>query len=239
MSNRIAPINQLLQVCVALFLFWVMAPYGFGAESGTTAQVTKEMFEQWRVKAEQGDAEARFQLGHCYFNGKGVPQDYVQAAIWYRIAAEQGHAGAQRGLGVFYSYVVKSATEAEIWYRKAAEQGDATTQWFLGACYSKGEGVPQDAVQSVFWYRKAAEQGHATAQSILGCCYDSGEGVPQDFVLAYMWLNLSAASIDANTAKSTRYIRDKIAKKLTPEQLAEAQKLSREWKPKKETDKKP
>lgn len=45
--------------------------------------------------ANQGNAEAQYQLGLRYFNGKGVRRNYAKAAAWFRMAAEQGHTGAQ------------------------------------------------------------------------------------------------------------------------------------------------
>ena len=77
------------------------------------------------------------------------------------------------------------------------------------------------------WYRLAADQGHAKAQNNLGSIYVEGKGVPQDYVLAHMWFNLSAAQGDEKAVEH----RDIVAGKMTPDQLAEAQRLAREWKP--------
>jgi len=88
--------------------------------------------------------------------------------------------------------------------------------------------VPQNYTEAVEWFRKAADQGNAIAQQNLGVSYANGEGVPQDYVSAHMWFNLSAAQGDANAIKN----RDIIAQRMTPAQIAEAQKLAREWKPK-------
>jgi TPR repeat protein len=100
--------------------------------------------------------------------------------------------------------------------------------------------VPQDYAEAVRWYRKAAEQGLASAQFDLGLMYASGQGVPQDYVLAHMWLNLSASnsrgdqSLQTAAAINERRIqaRDEVARKMTPDQIAEAQRHAREWKPK-------
>jgi TPR repeat protein len=73
-----------------------------------------------------------------------------------------------------------------------------------------------------------AEQGDAAAQYNLGVMYGKGQGVPRDDVLAYMWFNLAAAQGDPNG----KGLRDLVAKSMTREQIAEAQKLAREWKPK-------
>jgi TPR repeat protein len=109
--------------------------------------------------------------------------------------------------------------------RAAAEQGDAAAQHKLGNRYEHGRGVPQDYAEAVKWYRLAAEQGHALAQSNLGVMYDNGQGVPQDYVRAHTWFNLAASRGNANGSKN----RDIVAKRMTPAQIAEAQRLAREW----------
>tara|TARA_B100000315_G_C14342024_1_gene480029 strand:+ start:332 stop:625 length:294 start_codon:yes stop_codon:yes gene_type:complete len=91
--------------------------------------------------------------------------------------------------------------------------------------YGKGQGVSQDYKEAVRWYRKAAEQGLATAQSNLGLMYDRGTGVLNDNVRAHMWYNVAGA----NGLKTGADNRKSIETKMTPAQIAEAQKLAREW----------
>jgi TPR repeat protein len=117
--------------------------------------------------------------------------------------------------------------EAAKWFRLAAEQGNAEAQFTLARQYAHGEGVPQDYKEAVKWYRLAAEQGDADAQVNLGILYVIGHGVPQDYVQAHTWFNLAAATGDADGAKA----RDKVAREMTPEQIADAQRRAREWKP--------
>ncbi len=112
--------------------------------------------------------------------------------------------------------------------RPLAEQGDANAQYNLGVMYDRGRGVPRDYAEAARWHRLAAEQGHAGAQTVLGVMYEYGEGVPQDDVQARMWLNLAAAQGD----ELARINRDRLAERMTPAQLAEAQRLAREWTPK-------
>ena len=99
--------------------------------------------------------------------------------------------------------------------------------------YALGEEVPQDDAEAAKWYRLAAEQGDAFAQLELGIMYADGEGVAQDYVLSHMWFSLAAAHLPADviqeTAATQRYI---IETSMTPAQVAEAQRLAREWKPK-------
>ncbi len=113
------------------------------------------------------------------------------------------------------------------WYRKAAEQNYAEAQYNLGVCYANGEGVTKDDVEAVKWYRKAAEQNYAEAQYILGVCYYIGEGVAKDYVEAYKWCCW-------RQRKAMRMQRKYVAtleNRMTREQIAEGQKLARNFKP--------
>lgn len=89
--------------------------------------------------------------------------------------------------------------------------------------YGNGEGVLQDDVEAVRWYRLAAEQGDAKAQGNLGAMYANGEGVLQDNVIAHMWLNIASANGDAQGGEK----RDIITKRMTREQIADAQARAR------------
>jgi TPR repeat protein/3-methyladenine DNA glycosylase Tag len=191
----------------------------------------REAVRWYRLAAEQGDADAQFQLGFMHDNGQGVPQDYEEAAQWYRLAGEQGEASAQFFLGIMYQQghgVPQDDKEAVRWHHLAAEQGDASGQDMLGLMYECGRGVQRDHREAVRWYRLAAEQGNASAQASLGLMYEKGQGVLQDYVQAHMWFNL--AGVDGNAVAAER--RGAVADKMTPEQIAEAQRLAREWKPK-------
>lgn len=118
-----------------------------------------EALTWYRRAAEQGHADAQYEIGHLYHNGHGVSQSYAEAAQWYRRAAEQGHAKAQFLLGLMYHYghgVPQNDAEALRWYRRAAEQGHAPAQILLGALYAHGQGVPQDYVRAQAWLNLAA-----------------------------------------------------------------------------------
>jgi uncharacterized protein len=136
----------------------------------------------------------------------------------------------REGRGVPQDYAAAAA-----WYRKAADQGDASAQNNLGFMYHRGRGVPQDYAAAAVWYRKAADQGNASAQNDLGFMYGEGRGVPQDYVQAHMWFDIAAANLSIEQERDTAVRnRDKVAAKMTLAQIAEAQKLAREWKPKQE-----
>jgi len=146
-------------------------------------------------------------------------------------AAEQGDSVSQFNLGWMYANgesVPLNHTQAFKWFRLAAEQGNADAQFTLGVMYAEGEGVPENDAEAVKWFRLAAEQGNVDAHAMLGAMYFMGEGVEADYVQSYLWFNLAAAQ-GHPIARSGK---EAIEKKMTPEQIAEAQKLSAEWKPK-------
>jgi len=153
-----------------------------------------------RPLAEAGDRRAQSTLGLIYYRGRGVPQNDAEALRWFRLAADRG---------------------------------DALAEFNLGVMYAEGLGVPQDHAEAAKWYRRAAEQGSPQAQFNLGLWYARGDGAPPDNVRAHMWFNLAAANFppsdirDRNAASSSR---DAVAKLMTSGQIAEAQRLAREWK---------
>jgi uncharacterized protein len=166
-----------------------------------------------RPLADQGNAVAQFDLGFMYDTGHGVMQDYGEAMRWYRLAAQQG---------------------------------DALAQYNLGFMYANGHGVSQAYAEAAKWYLLSAQQGYTWAQFYLGFFLANGQGVPKNLVLAHMWLNLAAASrfeppygsLKTMDEKERRALttlaagaRAKLESQMTPDQIAEAQKLVGEWKP--------
>ena len=104
---------------VAVFL--LSATLGCG-EGG---QVQPETADALRVRAEQGDADAQYNLGVMYDQGRGVAQDDAEAMRWWRLAAEQGLADAQYNLGVSYvtgEGVPQDYVQAHLWYNLAASR---------------------------------------------------------------------------------------------------------------------
>jgi S1-C subfamily serine protease len=187
-------------------------------------------FQEAKALAEKGDVYAQSMLGYYYASGEGVPKDMAEAVRWWGDAAEHGESTAQSSLGRAYLIgdgIPEDFVAAVKWLTKAAQQGDSDAQSNLGHCYAAGKGVPEDFVAAVKWYRKAAEQGLDMAQSQLGSAYYNGKGVPRDYIEAYKWFSLSAAHGRENPKKFL----DDVQRALTPDQIAEAQRLTREFKP--------
>ena len=184
----------------------------------------------YHLAANQGDATAQITLGGMSYLGRGAPQDYAEAAKWYRLAANQGNADGLRMLGSLHGKgqgVPQDYTEATRCFRLAADQGDAAAQCMLGTSYHQGHGVPQNYSEALKLYRLAADQGERHALLPLGLMYANGRGVLQDNIQAYKWCSLSLAQ-DNESAKK---FLDILSSRMTPAQIAEAQKLAREWKP--------
>jgi hypothetical protein len=158
-----------------------------------------------RPLAEKGNAEAQLELGLMYRDGNGVPQDAVAGAQWMLRSAEQGHPPAQ---------------------------------FFVAGAFLRGRGVPEDEAKAAEWMLRAAKQGDPDAQSDLGMFYAMGVGVPRDDVQAYLWFHLAATRFDPSRTQRIQIAesnRDHVASRMTAGQIAEAQRLAREWKPKPET----
>jgi hypothetical protein len=155
-----------------------------------------------RPLAAEGDARAQSMLGLLYYRGQGVPQDH---------------------------------NEALRWFRQAADQDDVVAQFHLGVMLAKGQGVPQDDVEAANWFRRAADLGDAQAQYNLGIFYAEGKVGEPDNVSAHMWFNLAATHFPpSGTDDRTAAVRnrDLVAEKMTPAQIAQAQRRAREWRPK-------
>ncbi len=149
--------------------------------------------------------------------------DYETAFREFSILAEQGDAWGQYNLGVLLvngQGTPQDYSEAVKWFKLSAEQGYADAQYNLGFANQEGLGTPQNYREAAKWYKISAEQGHTSAQTNLGLFYHDGLGVPQDYVRAHMWVNISASSGDKETLET----RDLVAKSMTSEQIAEAQK---------------
>jgi len=179
--------------------------------------------------ARSGNADAQQLLGHMYYMGTGVAQDFAQALEWYKKSAIQGQTESQYVLGTMYysgKGISQDYREAIHWLQKAGNQGQVDAQYILGAMYFTGKGIPQDYQRSVSWFRRSAEKGHSEAQRQLGLMHLYGVGgVRKDNVIAYMLWNLSAASGNAEALD----LRGSLAKQMNQNQIEEGQTLSTNW----------
>ena len=218
------------------------AQYSLGAMYDFGQGVPQEHAEAahwYRKAAEQGHGPAQQSLGRLYRDGRGVAQNFSEALPWYLKAAANSPYGNgakvelgesyYRGIGVAQNY-----SEAVKWFREAMPSYGGIAELYLGYAYAYGRGVPQDSAEAIRWWREAVdrEDSHtngACAHFMLGDAYYKGLGVPQDYVLAYMWFAIAAVYRSGEEKAEAAKMRDEAARMLTLEQLAEGQRLAREW----------
>jgi len=155
-------------------------------------------------------------------------EDYKTALGKWKPLAEQGAPKAQFKLGDMYNFgegVTKNHEEAVKWYRFSAEHGNSDAQNNLGVNYENGRGVRQNHKEAAKWYRFSAEQGNSEAQNNLGVLYYLGKGVSKDYKEAHKWFIIAGANGHEQGRKNVAIIE----KQMTPNQVAETQKLAREW----------
>ena len=159
-----------------------------------------------------------------------IEQDDAVALEWFLQAARGGHAAAQLRVGQMYEDgegTQRDYKRAVEWYTRAAEQG------LIEARYRRSQHEQSPAPTGVLKVPdlptrsaelRRAEEGAADAQLEVATMFDKGLGVPKDYIKAYMWYNLAAAQGEL----AAREGRDQLEQRMTPPQIAEAQRLSRE-----------
>ena len=122
--------------------------------------------EIWRPLAENGDADAEFNLGQAYRLGRGVKIDLGSAQTWLERAASQDHLDAQTTLGLLL-FGNGNQAEGAKWLKQAAEKGEPRALLIFGTALFNGDGVPQDRVLGYAYVSRAAAQGLEPAKSTL------------------------------------------------------------------------
>ncbi len=148
-----------------------------------------------RLADKEQNADARYQLGHMYEMGAGVPKDEIKAMQIYQQAADEGSGQAALKIGNAYytgKGMDKNYVEAFKWYEKASARNSYPAQYNIGLMLEEGLGVKKDLIRSFESYKKSADQGYAPAQMALGRMYLKGLGTPQDFSKAIFWYKLAA-----------------------------------------------
>ena len=183
-----------------------------------------------RLAASKGDPSAQFEVAARFAEGKGVKQDFPQAAIWYQRAAAQGQATAQYRLAALYERglgVKADAARARLWYKRAAEQGSVKAMHNLAVLSASRDQGNADYPTAVQWFGEAAERGLSDSQYNLGVLYESGLGVPKDIVAAYKWYSIAARSGDGEAIRRQQTLRGK----LDAVTLQQAEEAIEGWRP--------
>ncbi len=174
-----------------------------------------------RAAALKGDATAAYEVGMRFADGKGVAQNFDEAAKWLDRAAQAGVVPAIFRLGTFYEKGLSVKKDVEIarrYYLLAAGRGHAKAMHNLAVLDADGGGKGANYKSAAQWFRKAADRGVADSQFNLGILYARGIGVETNLAESYKWFSLAAAQGDADAASK----RDDVAKRLDTQSLAAA-----------------
>lgn len=184
-----------------------------------------------RLAAAKGDPSAQFEIAARLAEGKGVKQDFAQAALWYQRSAAQGLATAQYRLAALYERglgVKADPARARVWYLRAAEQGSVKAMHNLAVLSASRDHGSTDYPTAVQWFGEAAERGLSDSQYNLGVLYESGLGVTKDPVAAYKWYAIAARTGDAEAVRRQQILRSK----LDAITLQQAEESIQDWRPK-------
>lgn len=162
------------------------------------AQALEELSFSKKLKlAKVGDEDAQLAVARAYEVGRQVKRNRLEAAKWYRTAAEQGNVEAQFRLGRLVHQggdgLKQDLQMAAKLYETAAELGSTDGQNWLGYAYQHGIGIEANEKNAFEWYRRAADAGHAAAQNNLGLMYLTGKGTGRSLEKAFEYFSKSAA----------------------------------------------
>lgn len=111
------------------------------------------------ISANEGNAEAQFDIAYAYFNGEGIERDYASAAMWFKRSARQNYAKAQYNLAYCYMNgrgVPRDYDKAFDLLHQSANNNYKRAQLTLADCYANGILVEQNEKESQKWMAMAA-----------------------------------------------------------------------------------
>lgn len=239
----------------AFLLIALAAQAHAGFEQGEAAYTRGDYsaaYREWMPLAVKGDARAQWGVAHLYLLGLGVRQNVKLGAEWAKKSADQGYVDAlsllagmyERGVGVPKDIAMSIQLR-----KRAAATRDALAQYNLALAYLRGRGVQKDVDAAMALLKSAAQQNFQAAMLNVGVLYLKGEDVPLDLIRAYMWFELAAAwksgpngdkpfGSFAEIGERATSIKKMMNAQMTPAQIAESQRLAREWMAKSEKRKK-
>ncbi len=150
--------------------------------------------------ADQGNADAQFELGAMFHDGDGAPKDYTQALSWYTLAAKAGNRQAMVNLGLMYKNgegTDVDLEQARTWFVKASAKGDVRAAFQLGSMSY----LTKDFPAALKYFLASAKGGYSEAQLNVGVMNVRAEGMEkQNVVEGYAWLTLAKHQGNAKAA---------------------------------------
>lgn len=148
-----------------------------------STQVLASNFNETLKKAQQGDAQAQYEVAEVYYFGVGASKEDAKALEWYQKAAEQGHVKAQNALARIYisgegaAVNIKAALAC---LAKGVQQGDVDSIYYLASLFEEGKGVVQSFSRAKYWLEQGMKQKDGFMTYQLGSFYHYGLGVEED-----------------------------------------------------------
>lgn len=164
----------------------------------TETQIRAEI-NRLKKEADNGDADAAYELALKYDKGKEVPKDKDLSIKYYQLSAENGNISAKYFIAMAIMAGDLSGEPSHVFslLTDAANNGMGDAQYMIGACYYQGYGVDQDLNLALEWYTKGAENGNANAQYMVGLAYTNSSKYNE----AYQWFKKSAEQGNAYAQK--------------------------------------
>lgn len=178
----------------------------------------KTAYDCFYADANKNNPLSQTFLGQMYHEGKGVKQNYFEAAKWFEKASSKGVAIAEYNLARMYlagSGVQQNLPKAIALLKRAGDQKFSDAECLLGMVYYTSRKYNLAAM----WMIRAANNGNKQAQHNLGTMYYDGEGVPKDFVKAYLYFSLA----DSQEAICS------LSLKMSNAEIVRAKKLFQSW----------
>ncbi|MCD8296457.1 MAG: SEL1-like repeat protein [Prevotella sp.] len=164
--------------------------------------------EELVKQANAGDAISQFNLANCYFGGKGIKQDSIQAIYWYKKVIDGNRNNLLTLISAFSVANIydnnKDYSEALQYYKIVVDKYDgnkdtenyyAIATFKIGDFYYGGLGVAKDYEKAIPWFEKATNLNSfyvGGASLKLGQCYENGWGVDKNADKALYYYNIAS-----------------------------------------------
>lgn len=169
--------------------------------------------------AQQGNADAQWELGLMYENADHISKDEAQALDLYRKSADAGSPIGLYLVAHCYQHgivVEEDRAVSDSLYSKSYEQlmllapqEDIYVLNFVGCALFWGDGVAVDRAKAFGYYLTSAQKGNPETQYKIGNCYETGQGTAQDMTHALGWYQRSAAQGYPDAIKALERLQNK------------------------------
>jgi len=160
-----------------------------GENKNIQVKSEKESFNEFLLKAMEGDASSQLWLANAYLNGNGVAKNEKLAFKFFEKAAIQEIAEAQFRLGRSYHFgigVEKNYNQSVKWYKKAIKNGSTFALSNLGICYEFGLGLKRNPVKAFNLYKQSSSLGNLWGMNNFARCYEFGIGTKKNEYEAFI-----------------------------------------------------